>query len=101
MSVVRRMLAGTAALVPLCCAYAGHARDRDLDALLDATRAGEILPLREIERRILPTMRGHRYLGPEVDMSSRTYRLKFMKDGRIIWIDVDARWGRVVGHAGR
>jgi hypothetical protein len=46
-------------------------------------------------------MRGADYLGPELDAASSRYRLKFMRrDGRVIWIDVDGKSGRVVGKSG-
>ncbi len=59
-------------------------------------RAGNQLSLREIERRILPQMRGAEYLGPSYDSRARAYRLKFIKDGRVTYIDVDARTGRII-----
>ena len=36
----------------------------------------------------MPFMGGADYLGPE--FNGDTYRLKFIKDGRVIWVDVDA-----------
>ena len=59
-------------------------------------QAGNQLSLREIERRILPQMRGAEYLGPAYDKTKRAYRLKFIKDGRVSYIDVDARTGRII-----
>ena len=59
-------------------------------------RAGHTLKLREIERRVLPTMSGAEYLGPSYDSSAMAYRLKFLRDGRVIFVDVDARTGRVL-----
>ena len=46
---------------------------------------------------ILPRMRGAEYLGPELDVAEGRYRLKFMRGGDVIWIDVDARTGQVLG----
>ena len=59
-------------------------------------RAGNQLSLREIERRILPQMRGSEYLGPSYDSTARAYRLKFIRQGRVTYIDVDARTGRII-----
>lgn len=59
-------------------------------------RAGNQLSLREIEKRVLPTMRGAEYLGPSYDSTARAYRLKFIRDGRVTYVDVDARTGRVI-----
>ena len=49
------------------------------------------MPLPQIERRVMPFMGGADYLGPE--FRGDTYRLKFMRDGRVIWVDVDAATG--------
>ena len=59
-------------------------------------RAGNALSLREIERRVLPTMRGAEYLGPAYDSAARAYRLKFIRKGRVLFVDVDARTGKVL-----
>jgi uncharacterized membrane protein YkoI len=61
--------------------------------------AGTQLPLREIERRILPQMTGSEYLGPAYDSTARAYRLKFIRDGRVTYVDVDARTGRIIGRS--
>lgn len=74
-------------------------RPRDQDRAFEAFREGRSMPLPMIERKVLPTMNGADYLGPEFD--GRTYRLKFMRGGRVIWIDVDASSGRVVGRSGK
>jgi len=61
-------------------------------------RAGNVRSLREIEGRVLPTMPGMQYLGPEYDPGAMAYRLKFIRDGRVVFVDVDARSGAVIGH---
>lgn len=60
---------------------------------------GTQLSLREIERRVLPQMQGSEYLGPAYDSVARAYRLKFIKDGRVSYVDVDARTGRIIGRS--
>ena len=67
---------------------------RDAQRAFQATRDGRSMPLPNIERRVMPLMPGADYLGPE--FNGKTYRLKFMKDGRVIWVDVDAATGQVV-----
>ena len=62
-------------------------------AFRDAQR-GRALPLPQLERRVLPFMGGADYLGPE--LNGETYRLKFMENGRVIWVDVDAQTGRII-----
>ncbi|MDE2436269.1 MAG: PepSY domain-containing protein [Sphingomonadales bacterium] len=59
-------------------------------------RAGNVRSLREIEAKVLPTMPGAQYLGPEYDPTALAYRLKFIRDGRVIFIDVDARSGEIL-----
>lgn len=76
---------------------------REQDAALKAVREGRIMPLRAIEGRVVPSMtkkRGYVYLGPEFDAASARYRLKFIRDGGVVWIDVDARTGQIVGQSG-
>ena len=73
---------------------------RDQDRAFEATRHGRSMPLPMIERRVLPFMGDADYLGPEFD--GDTYRLKFLSNkGKVIWIDVDARNGRIIGRSGR
>ena len=61
--------------------------------------AGNIMRSGEIEARILPMMRDAEYLGFAYDSTARAYRLKFIKDGRVTYVDVDARTGRVIGRS--
>ena len=89
---------GTVAIAPAADA---RPRDKEQDVAFKAMKQGRIMPLRQIEARIVPRMRGADYLGPELDPGSATYRLKFMRAGSVIWIDVDARTGEVIGQSGR
>ena len=66
----------------------------------EARRKGKILPLREIERRIVPQMRGAQYLGVELESYSGIYTLKFLRDGTVIWVEVDGATGRIIGRTG-
>ena len=75
-------------------------RDREQDEALRGTRQGRFIPLRTIENNIVPKMRGFGYLGPELDSGSGRYRLKFIRAGQVVWIDVDARTGDIVGKSG-
>ena len=67
---------------------------RDAERAFRATQEGRSMPLPRIERRVMPLMPGADYLGPE--FNGKTYRLKFIKDGRVIWVDVDAATGQIV-----
>ena len=66
-----------------------------------ARRDGRLLPLREIEARVVPTMQGAQYIGVDFDAGTGVYTLKFLRDGVVIWVDVDGRSGQVIGRTGR
>jgi hypothetical protein len=72
-------------------------KPRDADRAFDAARQGRAMPLPKIERRVMPFMGGADYLGPE--FNGDRYRLKFVKNGQVIWVDVDAATGRIVGRS--
>ncbi len=74
----------------------------DQDEAFRGRQAGALRPLRDIEGGIVPRMkqRGADYIGAEFDGGMGRYRLKFMRDGSVIWVDVDGRTGAVVGRAG-
>src|SRR5689334_11110828 len=74
-------------------AFEGRPRERPPESAFEARQQGRILPLPEIEARIRQQMRDADYLGPELDTFSGTYRLKFLRGDRVIWIDVDGRTG--------
>ena len=38
----------------------------------------------------------YEYLGPAYDPSAVAYRLKFMRNSRVTFVDIDARTGRVL-----
>jgi hypothetical protein len=73
-------------------------RPRDQDRAYIQKQRGQSMPLPQIERRVLPRMGGADYLGPE--MRGRNLRMKFMDQGRVIWVDVDPLTGRIVGKSG-
>lgn len=93
------LLAAIAALslAPLVPATAEPRGEQD-EARRDL-RAGNVQSLRNIERRVLPTKQGMQYLGPEYDPAAMAYRLKFIRDGRVVFVDVDARTGQVLGES--
>lgn len=69
---------------------------RDHSGLSGAVAKGSLTPLSEILERLLPRLPGHRYIGAEFDPVVQIYRLKFLRDRQVLWIDVDARTGRVL-----
>ena len=71
---------------------------RDADRAFEAMRQGRSMPLPEIQRRVTPLVPPNAdYLGPE--LNGDTYRFKYIENGRVIWIDVDAATGRVKGRS--
>jgi hypothetical protein len=70
----------------------GNAQDQARKEL----RAGNIRPIREIEGRVIPAMQGAQYLGFEYDPVALAYRLKFIRNGHVIFVDVDARSGETI-----
>ena len=59
-------------------------------------RAGNIMRVREIENRILPMMKDAEYLGFDYDSTAMAYRFKFIRKGKLLFVDVDARTGRIL-----
>ena len=98
MSLFRTLLGGVIA-AGLTASPAWADRPRDQDRAFEATREGRSMPLPLIERKVMPFMGGAEYLGPE--FRGGAYRLKFMRDGRVIWVDVDAMTGRIIGRSKR
>ena len=91
------LAASLATAVPVT-AYAQQRPDEQNEVRRDL-RSGAVRSLRDIERRVLPTKPGMQYLGPEYDPSAMVYRLKFIRDGRVMFVDVDARTGQVLGES--
>ena len=90
------IVAATLVAAPLAApAHAAQPQSEQGDARKEM-RAGNQLSLRDIERRVIPTMRGAEYLGPAYDNAAMVYRLKFIRDGKVMYVDVDARTGRIL-----
>jgi hypothetical protein len=91
-----RLALASAALaaVPLT-AHAAPRRDAQVEVRKEM-REGNVRSLRDIERRVLPTKPDMQYLGPEYDPAAMAYRLKFIRNGRVVFVDVDARSGQVL-----
>jgi uncharacterized membrane protein YkoI len=81
-------------------AITAEARRPEQDSAYSEARSGNIRPFGEIRARVAPRMAGASYLGSEYDPGSATYRLKYMRSGSVIWVDVDARTGAIIGRSG-
>jgi hypothetical protein len=68
---------------------------RDQNRAYMRKQRGQSMPLPQIERRVIPRMGGADYLGPE--MRGGNVRMKFLDRGKVIWVDVDPRTGRILG----
>ena len=82
-------------------AQAPDQRRSDQANAYKARRDGRLMGLREIEGRVVPTMKGAQYIGVDFDSGTGIYTLKFLRDGSVIWVDVDGRSGQVIGRTGR
>lgn len=98
---MRAFLFLAAAGVLLSGGTADAQRRGEPQKVFDAAKAGRLLPLPEIERRVLPKMPGAQYLGVDIDVDSGIYTLKFLRNGLVIWVDVDGRSGQIVGRSAR
>ena len=87
------------AAVPASAA-APEQRRSDQRRAYEATRDGRILPPRAVEARVIPTMKDYQYLGFDLDFGSAIYTLKFLRDGAVIWVEVDGRSGQILGRTG-
>lgn len=76
-------------------------RQRDGLVARQAIRDGRILSIRDIERRVVPRMAGADYIGFDFDGFSAVYTLKFLREGSVIWVEVDGRSGEIVGRSDR
>ena len=85
-------LLAAVSLAPIAHAGPGEAQGEARKEM----RAGNVHSLHDIERRIVPVMAGMQYLGPEYDPVALAYRLKFIKSGHVVFVDVDARSGEVI-----
>lgn len=68
----------------------------DQESARKEMRAGRNMPVGEIERRIIPRMGRAEYLGFEYDRAAGAYRLKFIDNGQVIWVDVDAKTANIL-----
>ena len=94
MTMFRTLLLAAAFAAGLTSAPALADPPRDSEKAFRATREGRSMPLPQLERKVLPFMGGADYLGPE--LNGGTYRMKFIRNGRVIWVDVDPQTGRIV-----
>lgn len=84
--------------LPVLDASAVPRRDEQ-DAARKAMLEGRVMPFSVIKRRMEREMGDATYLGSEFNEHNNRYRLKYVRDGRVVWVDVDGRTGDVAGWA--
>jgi uncharacterized membrane protein YkoI len=67
---------------------------REQDRALEGLRHRDYLPLDALIARV--RVPGANFIGAEL-VGRGVYRLKYMRGSDVIWIDVDARTGRIIG----
>ncbi len=67
----------------------------------EARAAREMKPYREIVDGTRRQMGGATLVGTDFDRRSGIYRLRFMRDGEVIDVDVDGRSGQIIGRSDR
>lgn len=75
-------------------------QDGGQNAASQRRQQGGLLPVRDIERAVIPRMQGAQYLGFLFDPQTNIYTLKFLRNGTVIWVDVDGRTGRILRRTG-
>jgi len=90
-----------AVVAPALPSGAQSRRHDEQEDLRQKRQQGKLLALREIEARVVPQMGGAEYLGFDFDAETTIYTLKFVRNGQVIWVDVDGRSGQIVRRTGR
>lgn len=74
----------------------------DQDAARRAMLEGNVMPFSVLKRRVEAQLgEDADYLGSEFIPELNRYRLKYMRDRNVMWVDVDGRTGDIIGWAGR
>ncbi|HEY8592716.1 MAG TPA: hypothetical protein VIL42_07610 [Sphingomicrobium sp.] len=94
MNLLRTLLVAGVLAAGLTSAPALADPPRESQQAFKGRLQGRSMPLPQLERRVIPFMGGADYLGPE--LNGGTYRMKFIQDGRVIWVDVDPQTGRII-----
>ncbi|MCI4589830.1 hypothetical protein MOK15_06970 [Sphingobium sp. BYY-5] len=97
-SLLAAIGASLVVVLAIPCADAGGRRDEQ-DAARKAMLDGQVMPFSLIKRRVDAVVGGATYVGSEFNPSTNRYRLKYVKDGKVMWVDADGRTGDIIGMA--
>jgi hypothetical protein len=100
MTMTFKSLAATTAALALLLPGISDAQGgrRDQDGARKSLMDGGT-PFSTIKRRVDSRMGDATYLGSEFNANSNRYRLKYLKDGKVVWVDADGRTGDITGWA--
>jgi hypothetical protein len=95
MNLLRALLLTGVVAAGLTSAPALGEPPRDSKRAFEGRRVGHSMPLPQLELRVMPLVGPNAdYLGPE--LNGQSYRMKFIQNGRVIWVDVDPQTGRIL-----
>lgn len=95
MKLLRTLLLAGVVVAGLTSAPALGEPPRDSKRAFEGRREGHSMPLPQLEQRVMPLVGPNAdYLGPE--LNGGVYRMKFIQNGRVIWVDVDPQTGRIL-----
>jgi hypothetical protein len=78
----------------------GPRQHSDQNEARRAMLSGNVMPFSLLKRRVEKQIGGDAdYLGSEFIPDRNSYRLKYMRDRNVLWVDVDGRTGDITGWA--
>jgi hypothetical protein len=99
MNNLRNLLLAGAVFASVTSAPALADQARDSQRAFQGRQLGRSMPLPQLERRVLPFIGPNAQpLGPE--LNGGNYRMKFIQEGRVIWVDIDPQTGRIIRRSG-
>jgi hypothetical protein len=95
MNILRNLLLAGLVFAGLTSAPALAQQTRDSQRAFQGRLEGRSMPLPQLERRVMPFIGPNAQpLGPE--LNGGNYRMKFIQEGRVIWVDIDPQTGRII-----
>ena len=82
-------------MVPVVPVQAIGAPPNDQDAAFTAREQGQLLGLGAIRQKVGGVV-GGRFLGCDCDPHAGRYKMKYLRDGKVVMVEVDARTGDIL-----